>query len=1050
MKLKLFLLPTLLVCNVLFAQQSNNSSIWYQKSVNPDYSALNQLIRDEILKSLNPVGYHGRMEEWIQAEHLRLVKETEDKIKEYETGNSLLKSATATNEKDSLALVTLYYATNGLNWTNKSNWLVGPVSSWHGVYVTNGRVWHIILNSNNLNGYIPAEIGDLTELRSLYLGGNHLSGSIPPEIGQLTNLLTLALTGNQLTGQIPAEIGHLKKSMIFFMSDNQFSGQLPSELGQLSELLLLYLDNNQLSGSIPASFGQLKKLNHLLLYNNNLTGNIPASLGQMTNLSALMLSGNELTGQIPPELGNLSNLTSLQLFENQLTDTIPAELSKLSELMDLILNGNQLTGRIPAELSKLNNLYYLYLYDNQLSDTIPSELGYLQNLEELNLSSNQLTGKIPKELGQLSNLLLLSLSDNRLTGEIPDELRGLVNAEVLWLNNNRLTGKIPGEIRFLTNLLEIDLSANQLSGSLPVGLYELKNLQNLFLENNLLTGSIASNINSLDSLRIINIQKNKFDKIPDFSYMEKLAGLLVSDNKLMFDDIEENMDLIPEVEFIYSPQDSVGETKKLIKNSGEDLIYTIDVGGHYNEYQWYKNGVKLVSQTTKSLTINDLKYSDSGNYFCEVTNSIVPGLTLTCRIVTLQVAPSTEFCDYIYFQSGWNIFSLPGNTNVSDPETLFQPLIDNNSLIKIQDEQGNTFENWGIYGGWIDKIGGITTSEGYNVKVNKTDSLWICTVTPEFPYSIVLESGWNIMGYPLIQAYDAESILQQLIDKKSLIKIQDEKGNTIEDWGIYGGWVNNIGTFNPGKGFKIKLSKKDTLLIYDSYPKSSAILPEQIATTHFKPAFTGNGLDHTNINLVGLPLNILQAGDEIAVFDGTTCVGAVTLTSRNISNQSVSIAASAKDNQGMAGFTEGNPIMLKLWNSKQNTEYTLEPEILKGSAVFTKHETTFASLEKYATTSVEGIAGNGLTEINCYPNPFSDEVTIEIKLVKDSKVHVEVLNQIGQRVKFLQNEKLMNGGVHRLKWDGKSADNQKVSTGIYHLRITVDDTVLIRKMVYSK
>jgi flagellar hook assembly protein FlgD len=98
---------------------------------------------------------------------------------------------------------------------------------------------------------------------------------------------------------------------------------------------------------------------------------------------------------------------------------------------------------------------------------------------------------------------------------------------------------------------------------------------------------------------------------------------------------------------------------------------------------------------------------------------------------------------------------------------------------------------------------------------------------------------------------------------------------------------------------------------------------------------------------------------------------------------------------------------------------------------------------------VEGIAGNGLTEINCYPNPFSDEVTIEIKLVKDSEVQVEVLNQLGQRVKLLQNEKLMNGGVHRLKWDGKSADNQKVSMGIYHLRIKINYSYIYKKIVYS-
>ena len=205
-----------------------------------------------------------------------------------------------------------------------------------------------------------------------------------------------------------------------------------------------------------------------------------------------------------------------------------------------------------------------------------------------------------------------------------------------------------------------------------------------------------------------------------------------------------------------------------------------------------------------------------------------------------------------------------------------------------------------------------------------------------------------------------------------------------------------------------------------------------------------------NIHLVGLPINVLNVGDELAIFDGSTCVGAVTIMPRHLQTQTASIAASSRDNQGMPGFAEGNPVTLKLWSSKQNTEFILEPEIVNGTSTFAKYETTFASLEKYAVTGLEGIAELGFTEINCYPNPFSDEVTVEIKLVKDSEVQVEVLNQLGQKVRLLQTGKMLNSGVHRLTWDGKSAENQQVSTGIYHLRIIVEDTILIRKLVYSK
>jgi hypothetical protein len=41
---------------------------------------------------------------------------------------------------------------------------------------------------NALNGVIPKEIAELSELSDLYLNVNNLSGEIPPQIGNMSNL----------------------------------------------------------------------------------------------------------------------------------------------------------------------------------------------------------------------------------------------------------------------------------------------------------------------------------------------------------------------------------------------------------------------------------------------------------------------------------------------------------------------------------------------------------------------------------------------------------------------------------------------------------------------------------------------------------------------------------------------------------------------------------------------------------------------------------------------------------------------------------------------
>lgn len=102
------------------------------------------------------------------------------------------------------ALYALYNSTGGDNWTVNTNWLSGfHAGIWHGITVENGHVTGVVLPSNNLDGTIPPELGNLTSLKSLMLESNRLSGEIPPELGDINTLLLLWLDGNSLSGDLP-------------------------------------------------------------------------------------------------------------------------------------------------------------------------------------------------------------------------------------------------------------------------------------------------------------------------------------------------------------------------------------------------------------------------------------------------------------------------------------------------------------------------------------------------------------------------------------------------------------------------------------------------------------------------------------------------------------------------------------------------------------------------------------------------------------------------------------------------------------------------------
>ncbi|MCB0584535.1 MAG: VCBS repeat-containing protein, partial [Phaeodactylibacter sp.] len=379
---------------------------------------------------------------------------------------------TGSRESDSLALVALYNATDGPNWTNTWD-LTQPMDMWYGVTLNGeGRVESLNLYNNQLNGVLTSNISGLTELKILNLSFNSISGPIPIEIAELSALENLNLSRTQISGSIPAQIGSLYNLSYLALFDTRLSGPIPPELGSLSNLITLSLSNSSflggdLNGSIPAELGNMTNLVNLFLYNNDLSGPIPAELGNLTNLESLRLHNNQLSGSIPEELANLSQLKSLWLAANQLTGSIPPSLGNLSQLVQLALYSNQLAGQIPIELGNLSQLVLFNLSDNQLSGPIPSELGTLSQLDILRLENNQLNGDIPVGLANLGGLWELFLSDNLLSGNIPAELGNLSNLRFLALNDNQLNGPVPASLAGLPYLTRLYCHNNQLSGCFP-------------------------------------------------------------------------------------------------------------------------------------------------------------------------------------------------------------------------------------------------------------------------------------------------------------------------------------------------------------------------------------------------------------------------------------------------------------------------------------------------------------------------------------------------------------------------------------------------------
>ena len=326
------------------------------------------------------------------------------------------------------ALVDLYNATNGANWTNNTNWLQGntctDLANWYGVTVENGDVVELILDGNNLNGTLPSSLTNLNQLRVLNLSSvfdkpNVLAVPFPLDYMNLTNLETLYMSNIGLTGIIPPEISNLTQLKFLSLNHNSLIGTIPAELYTLALLEYLDLGFNDLEGEIHSNISNLTYLNQLQLPGNNFTGTILDKITTLASLEHLFIPSNQFTGSFPSDFGNLINLEYFWGSENNFTGAIPPSFGNLSKLYELNISNNNLSGSIPIELSQLTAMRRFMIRLNNFSGVVPPIFGGMLNLNTLQLEYNEFEGAFPSGVLSLPNLSGVWLQHNKFTS-VPD------------------------------------------------------------------------------------------------------------------------------------------------------------------------------------------------------------------------------------------------------------------------------------------------------------------------------------------------------------------------------------------------------------------------------------------------------------------------------------------------------------------------------------------------------------------------------------------------------------------------------------------------------
>lgn len=462
-----------------------------------------------------------------------------------------------------------------------------------------------------------------------------------------------------------------------------------------------------------------------------------------------MLNCNDNPVTTLPSLDSLTAITSIWAEECSLA-TLP-RIDHLQTLTTLVLKKNHLTA-LPS-LGGLNNLQYLDCSYNQL--TALPELNGLINLQKLYCYENKLTA-LPSLAG-LNNLQLLDCFNNNLTA-IPS-LTSNPLLEVLKCNGNAIHELPP--VSHLSHLKEFSVNNN--------GLVALPDLS------------------ANTQLQIIDISGNKLTAVPDLSGYGSLTSVKLNGNQLSFSS------LIPQTAhpsfstvFTVSPQDTLLNYPdiQLNRNATGIVAAGVDANVLSNVYEWYRNGALLPGISGSYISLNPPAHTDSGYYFCKVTNSApgLAGVTLFVRAAKVSIGPciTSSVFDYSIVSN-----SCMNGAEVQIDETAmvsaYKPFSYQFIPVNHQDTiKSSSYLTTGIAPGKYDLV--ITDQNGCSVTLNK----YVSIPASDDCDNIITPDGDGIDD-------------NFYIDKAGKAAIYSKEGKLIRELAIPSSWdgSDNTGTLVP-------------------------------------------------------------------------------------------------------------------------------------------------------------------------------------------------------------------------------------------------------------
>jgi hypothetical protein len=256
--------------------------------------------------------------------------------------------------------------------------------------------------------------------------------------------------------------------------------------------------------------------------------------------------------------------------------------------------------------------------------------------------------------------------------------------------------------------------------------------------------------------------------------------------------------------------------------------------------------------------------------------------------------------------------------------------------------------------------------------------------------------------------------------------------------------IDQIQVLEPGKGYFLGFyCGPGRTYDFDSWMPNPVWINNSIEPTpsvsHFQFKSNTHWCYPVIIDTVDLTQTPLEIGDEIAVYDGDLCVGAVTF------NGSFPVILNSwKDDLAttdlLDGYIANDPMTFRWFDVSENAEaeFLAEPGIMSveddpvtpthsgfGCGAYAMRSFSYGSQTTLQLPMEFRIGQN-------FPNPFNAETVIPLELPQRSHVKIELFNVRGQNLGVIFE------GVENAGWPKISYNASALSSGIYFCRVTAE------------